>query len=146
MKLKDILRIKGYRVWSVRSNESLRQALEILVREKIGALLVLNWRGEITGILSERDIVRGCQLNAWDLSALKVEDLMTKGVIVAGPDDDVRDVMAVMTKYRIRHIPVVGEFGLEGMISIGDVVKSTLEESAEEVKHLKDFIFGELAG
>lgn len=142
MKLKDILKTKGSKVWTVRANQSIREALDILVNQKIGALLVLDEKGGIVGIISERDIVRGCHEKGKDLERAHVSELMTKDVVIGSPEDETSYIMGVMTQKRVRHIPVVSEGKLEGIVSIGDVVKSEIEDSKYEIHYLKEYIYG----
>lgn len=145
MKLEEILRHKGSKVWTVRDNQTVSHAIEVLNRHKIGAVIVLNHFEEIVGILSERDIIRKCQGNLWGLEIRPISQLMTQDVITAGPEDEVEHVMVLMTEHRIRHVPVVSDGKLEGIVSIGDIVKALLQESAYEVQSLKEFIYGSSA-
>ena len=145
MKLGDILKQKGSVVWTVRDDQTVHHAIEVLNRHKIGAVLVLDHHHQITGIISERDIIRSCHGSMWDLEARPVTQLMTKSVIAAGPEDEVEHVMLLMTEHRIRHVPVVRGGKLEGIVSIGDIVKALLQESAYEVQSLKEFIYGSTA-
>ncbi len=142
MKLKDILKTKGSKVWTVKANQSVRDALQILVNQKIGALLVLDDKGGIIGIISERDIVRGCFQNSKDLDGVPVNKLMTKEVIIGSPEDETSYIMGVMTQKRVRHIPVVAGGKLQGLVSIGDIVKSVIEDSQYEIHYLKEYIYG----
>lgn len=143
MKLKEILQKKGGTVWTVRADQTVREAVEILVEHKIGALLVLNEQGNIIGIISERDLVRGCQTRGKELPDAFVNQLMTKDVIIGSPEDETSYIMGVMTQSRIRHIPVVNQQGkLEGIVSIGDVVKSEIEDSKYEIHYLKEYMYG----
>ena len=143
MKLKDILAKKGKEVCTVKSGQTIQQALEILVDKKIGSLVVVDETGRIAGIISERDIVRGAHLHSRELIDLPVNKFMTKKVIIGSPDDDTQYIMGIMTKSRVRHIPVVWEGKLEGIVSIGDVVKSVIEESHYEIQNLKEYIYGQ---
>ncbi len=142
MKLKDILKAKGSKVWTVKANQSVRDALQVLVNQKIGALLVLDDKGGIIGIISERDIVRGCFQNNKELDAMPVNKLMTKEVIIGSPEDETSYIMGVMTQKRVRHIPVVAGGKLQGIVSIGDIVKSVIEDSQYEIHYLKEYIYG----
>ena len=142
MKLKDILKVKGSKVWTVKPNQTIREALKILVDQKIGALLVLDEKERIVGIISERDIVRGCYQNAKTLDAMPVSQLMTKEIAIGSPEDETSYIMGVMTQKRVRHIPVVSEGKLQGMVSIGDVVKSEIEDSKYEIHYLKEYLHG----
>ena len=142
MKLKDVLREKDSKVWTVSARQTVHDALRILVERKIGALLVLNDAGKIAGIISERDIIRGCFQNAAAIETMPVSKLMTQNVFVASPEDDIRVIMATMTEKRVRHIPVLENGELKGIVSIGDVVKSLLQDSEHQIKFLKEYIYG----
>ncbi len=140
--IKDILQHKGSKVWSVKANQTIQEALQILVRQKIGAVLVLNENGTIAGILSERDIVRGCYQDSKGLDKTPVKELMTKNVITGSPEDNISNVMAVMTENRVRHIPVLADGKVAGIVSIGDVVKALLEDSEHQIRYLKEYLYG----
>jgi len=142
MKLKDILGKKGVDVWTVKSNQTILQALEILVSKKIGALVVLDEKNRIAGIISERDIVRGTYAHPRELVDMPVSKFMTQKVIVGSPEDETSYIMGIMTQSRVRHIPVVYEGKLEGLVSIGDVVKSVIDDSNYEIHYLKEYIYG----
>lgn len=143
VKLKDILKHKGSRVWSVNTHQTVREAVEILAAQRIGALLVMDDNNAIAGIVSERDLARALNQKGKDLILMPVRDLMTSNVITASPEDDIKFIMGVMTRHRVRHIPVVREGKLEGLVSIGDVVKELLEESENQIRSLKEYMFGE---
>lgn len=142
MKLKDILKVKGSKVWTIKASQPVRDALQTLVNQKIGALLVLDEKGGIVGIISERDIVRGCFENGKELDGMPVSQLMTKEVVIGSPEDETSYIMGVMTQKRVRHIPVVAGGKLQGMVSIGDIVKSVIEDSQYEIHYLKEYIYG----
>ena len=143
MKLTEILKAKGSKVWTIKEKQTILEALKVLVEHKIGALLVYNAKNEFVGIISERDIMRGLYQKAKTWDSTLVEEWMTKNVIVAKPEDDTSYIMGVMTQNRVRHIPVVTNEGkLEGMVSIGDVVKSQLQDSQYEIHYLKEYIYG----
>ena len=142
MKLKDILNKKGSKVWTVKANQTISDALKVLVNQKIGALLVLDEKSGIVGIISERDIVRGCHQNSKELDTMPVNKLITKEVIIGSPEDETSYIMGVMTQKRVRHIPVVAGGKLQGIVSIGDIVKSVIEDSQYEIHYLKEYIYG----
>ncbi|MFA6571634.1 MAG: CBS domain-containing protein [Bacteroidota bacterium] len=142
MKVKDILKNKGPEVFTVGEEKSLLEAMKILVVNKIGVLLVLNNSGKIIGILSERDLIRECFNNPGAFANNKVKDAMTKEVIIVESDDDIEYVESIMTKNRIRHLPVVHNNILVGLISIGDIVKSLLTSTLTDNKYLFDYISG----
>ncbi len=142
MLLKEILAAKGSKVWNIASGETVGLAVRTLVENKIGALLVMEPDGSISGIISERDIMRLCNHHPKDWHELIVRDVMTRRVIVCTPDDDSDYVMGVMTQNRIRHIPVIKDGRLEGVVSIGDVVKAQLKDSRYENQYLKEYLSG----
>ncbi|PKU22722.1 CBS domain-containing protein [Telmatospirillum siberiense] len=116
------------------------EAAKALHHRRIGALVVMDPQQGIVGILSERDIVRGMALHGAKAEDLKVRDLMTSAVLVCGPDDSLDTLMSIMTNKRVRHLPVVEEGELIGIITIGDVVKSRLEEATMQVDSLRDYV------
>lgn len=142
MLLKEILSSKGTKVWSVKANQTVHEALDVLVNHKIGALLVFDEKGEIAGIISERDIMRECYYNLSGWQSSLVNKVMTKNIVIATPDDPVDYIMGIMTHNRVRHIPVLQGEKLEGIISIGDVVKAQLKDSEYENRYLKEYLYG----
>jgi len=142
MLLKEILALKGSKVWSTSTKASLQDALTLLIKNKIGALLVLDDTENVVGVLSERDIMRECLANPKTFSKTPVSKVMTARVIIATPDDKVAHIMGVMTHNRVRHIPVLDQGKLVGLISIGDVVKAQLQETEYEIRYLKEYMFG----
>lgn len=143
MKLRDILKAKGSKVWTIKDYQTVYDALNILVKHNIGALIVLDDHEHLVGMLSERDIVRACLYNSKELDTLLVRKLMSKPVISAAPDEDIGNIMRLMTDNRIRHIPILVEGKLAGVVSIGDVVKSVIEESHNQIQYLKDYLYGD---
>lgn len=141
MKIRNILSEKGSSVWSVAPMTTVKEAVDTLVQHNIGALLVIDG-GNPIGIITERDILRLTASDPEGLSRLKVEDVMTRDLIICHSDDDIDTVMGVLTQARIRHIPIVDEGQISGMISIGDLVKAKLQEGAVTIKYLRDYITG----
>lgn len=144
MKVKDIIKNKGPEVFTISEEKTLWEALKILVNNNIGVLLVLNLDAKITGILSERDILREVYKNPETYRDKLVKEVMTSNLIIVEPDDDIDYVESIMTENRIRHLPVVKEKILVGLISIGDIVKAQLSGSRYENKYLRDYISGNL--
>ena len=144
MKIKDILNVKGSKVWTIQGTQTLREASKILVSQGIGALPVLDPKsGHVTGIVSERDIVRaGIDERGRTPDQILVKEIMTAQVIFGTPGDEMGQVMEVMTRRRIRHIPILDSGRLAGIISIGDVVKAILEDSKHEIESLKEYLYG----
>ncbi len=140
MLVKQIFKQKDNRIITVKPGDTVATAAEILKRENIGALMVSGPGGKLAGIISERDIVRAMPAHGPNLFAMTVEQLMTREVITCSSEDRVHDLMKKMTSGRFRHLPVVDAGNLTGIISIGDVVKSRLEELEAEASQLRDYI------
>jgi CBS domain-containing protein len=142
MNVETILRDKGDWVATIRPDATIAAAIDMLNRERVGALVVSEDGGEVAGVLSERDIVRALGRHGEDLLSRAVEDIMTRDVITCEPGDTVGELMSEMTNRRIRHLPVVVEGRLRGIVSIGDVVKNRLDEVEFEASSLRSFIAG----
>jgi len=142
MNVDAILRGKGDTVTLVTPDAPIAEAVAVLRREGIGALGVSRDGVAVDGILSERDIIHGLARMGPQLLDAKVEQLMTRRVFTCTPRDSIADLMAEMTKRRIRHIPVLQDGELAGIISIGDVVKARLDEMEYETSSLRSFIAG----
>jgi CBS domain-containing protein len=136
MNIASILARKGGRVVTCGPDQSIRQALGLLAEHNIGALVVVDATGAPVGILSERDIVREAARDE-RLFGRAVGEIMTRDVIVGVPEDDLRAVRHTMTERRFRHVPVVVEGRLVGIVSIGDVVKAELDQYLGEVDTLQ---------
>jgi CBS domain-containing protein len=139
-KVSEVLRQKGDRVVTVAPQQTVASVVQVLTKNRIGASPVINEDGELIGIISERDIIRGISEHANALLTLPVEQLMTRDVETCSPQDRLVDLMQVMTLRRIRHLPVVQNGALRGIVSIGDVVKQRLEEVQSEVEDLHRYI------
>jgi CBS domain-containing protein len=142
MLVSQIFKDKGDRIVTARPDDTIATAVEILKRERIGAVMVLDAAGALAGILSERDIVRAMPEHGPGLFDLPVERLMTREVVTCGPEDRVHEIMKNMTAGRFRHMPVKDGGKLVGIISIGDVVKNRLQELETETSQLRDYIVG----
>ncbi len=142
MLVRHIVSVNGADVATVRPDATIADAAKLLKERNIGALVVTTEDGRLAGILSERDLVRGLPEHGADLLALKVKDRMTADVTTCTLDDRVDDIMKLMTDGRFRHLPVVEEGKLAGIVSIGDVVKSRLEELESETTTLREYIAG----
>ena len=140
MQVQDILQSKGADVFTVTPSSTIKQAVEVLGSKNIGAVVVKDDDGKIAGILSERDVVRVMQKQAGDVMSVTVSSCMTPNPYVCALETTVNDLMAQMTDKRIRHMPVVQNGALVGMISIGDVVKRKIEQSEQEAAALKEYI------
>lgn len=142
MKVESILKGKGRSVETVRPDVSIVMALHKLITMGIGALVVSDDGTRVGGVLNERDIVRGLNKHGSRLMDMQVGDVMSKGVPVCSPDDSLKRVMEEMTRTRNRHVPVVDDGKLCGLVSIGDVVKNLVEEVELEVGVLRDAYIG----
>src|SRR5512144_314397 len=140
MFVSDILKHKGSSVVSITSERAVAEALALMAQHRIGAVLVLDPNGEIAGILSERDLVRGMHRNGKAVFDKRVADLMTRPVVTCSPRDPVAAIEGMMTAQRFRHVPVVDAGKLIGIVSIGDVVKNRIEETEAEVEALRRYI------
>ena len=140
MNVETILATKGREVVTVKPGESVAAAAETLHKRRIGAALVLGEDGSIDGVVSERDIVRGLATHGGVVLGMKVSELMTSDVLTCEPGDAVDHIMAVMTERRVRHLPVLRNGKLVGVISIGDVVKHRLAEIEGEAQRLREYI------
>jgi CBS domain-containing protein len=138
MKVSDILGSKGNAVTTIRPEAKISTVVRRLKLEGIGAMVVSEDSVQVVGIISERDIVRGLAEDGADLLEKRVLDLMTSPVKTCTLDAKIKEIMAVMTRSRIRHLPVVEDSRLVGIISIGDVVKNRLEEVELEADVLRD--------
>jgi len=139
MTVSNILHHKGSDVVSVSANCSLQEAASILTTKRIGALMVMSG-DEIEGVLSERDLVRAIADGGGGCLKDTVATVMTPSVITCSPTDSVTTVMNTMSSKRIRHLPVVSEGKLMGMVSIGDVVKAKIAKAELEADALKTYI------
>jgi CBS domain-containing protein len=140
MKISLLLSRKDASVATIRSGASIGEAVEELVAHRIGALVVSRDGEHIEGIVSERDIVRGLAANRDSFLEEPVASIMTSTVFTCSPDDEVETLMQVMTDRRIRHVPVVDGHSLCGIVSIGDVVKSRIDELEKDRRELVDYI------
>jgi len=140
MFVSDILSQKGGLVFTVTPGTSVAQVSQQLSVRRIGSVLVLDAEGSVTGIVSERDLVRALASHGAKAMELEARQVMTRDVITCDPDDSIDQVMQTMTRGRFRHLPVVRHGELLGLISIGDVVKARLEETKHETEALKAYI------
>ncbi len=142
MKVRDMLVTKGDQVATIRPDVTIETALQRLKQERIGALVASDDGYTVAGIISERDIVRGLPDHGAALLEMKVSEIMTQSVKTCGLHASVQEIMREMTRSKFRHMPVVSEGRLCGVISIGDVVKNRLEELETETDVLRDYIGG----
>jgi CBS domain-containing protein len=139
MKIGTILATKGMSVITIRPEQSLGEAVALLSKHNIGALVVVDAAGKPVGILSERDIVRQAAKSK-DVFAASINQVMTKNVITGTLHDDLHSVLQTMTDRHFRHLPVVDEGRLVGIVSIGDLVKAQLNEYKGEIDTLQTLV------
>ncbi len=140
MHVKVVLKSKGTAVETVRPESTIADAVDRLKTKRIGVLVVSNDGSTVSGIISERDIVNGLAEFGSSLLDQRVDALMTREVKTCTPEDTVNSVMELMTDRRIRHLPVIQDGVLAGIISIGDAVKNRLQELESETEHLREYI------
>ena len=140
MKVSDLLRSKGDKVVTVKSDESVQALVDLLAQHHIGALVVSDDGSHIDGIVSERDIVRQLQTAGSQVLEQQVATIMTPDVFTCAPTDPVEELATRMTEHRIRHMPVVVEGNLKAIVSIGDVVKSRIAQLTDERDQLVGYL------
>jgi CBS domain-containing protein len=139
--VRDILKIKGYDVWSVDADSTVYDALVLMADKNVGALVVLEER-KLAGIFSERDYARKVILKGKSSLNTPVKEIMTSAVYCVRPDQMIEDCMVLMTDKRIRHLPVLEDEQLVGIVSIGDVVKEIIAEQGITIQQLENYIVG----
>ena len=142
MSVSQILKQKGRDVITALPADTVKHVAEILGAKRIGAIVVSSGNGVIDGIVSERDVVRAVGEQGAGALEKNVSSIMTKNVRSCSDDDSETELMALMTQHRIRHLPVVTEGKLSGMISIGDVVKFRIEQIERDAADMKAYISG----
>ena len=139
-KVSSVLKRKGPDVVTVTPQQTVARVVEVLAQNRIGAVPVINQEGQLIGIISERDIIRGLSEHADAVLALRADQLMTRDIKTCSSEDELVDLMEVITQQRIRHLPVIQNGALQGIVSIGDVVKQRLEEVQSEAEELRGYI------
>jgi len=139
--VEQLLSVKGNVVWKVDVNESVYSAIELLAAKEVGALLVIE-DDKLVGIVSERDYARNVVLKGHNPHNLLVRDIMTLRVVYATPEHSTKDCMALMTEKCFRHLPILDQGKLLGLISIGDLVKDIISEQQFTIDQLENYIYG----
>jgi len=135
-----ILRQKGRAVTTARSTDTIQTIVGQLSSRRIGAIVIVGNDGKIIGIVSERDIVRGLADHGVDLLSKTVDSVMTRLVVTCTEATSIDGLMSVMTERRIRHVPVLSQDAMSGIVSIGDVVKHHIEDVEQEATALREYI------
>ncbi len=139
--VRELLQTKGDRVWTIGPDASVYEALGLMADRDIGALLVMQ-DGKPVGLISERDYARKVILKGHSSKDLPVRDIMTRRVVCTNPDQTLDQCMAVITERRVRHLPVIEDGGVVGLISIGDLVKAIIDEQQHVIEQLEHYISG----
>jgi CBS domain-containing protein len=141
VRVRQLLGRKGQDVWSIDVDEPVLAAIQTMADRHVGALPVTR-NGELVGVISERDYARKVILLGRSSAETPVWQIMSSPVVTVTPDDDVRQCMQVMTDRRIRHLPVLADGRMVGMISIGDLVRTVIEDQEQTIEQLERFISG----
>jgi CBS domain-containing protein len=139
--VEQLLSVKSSDIWSIDPDALVFDAITLMAEKGIGALLVIKDQ-RVVGILSERDYARKVLLKGRSSRQTPVRDIMTADVIFASPEQTVEECMGLMTNKRIRHLPVMADDRLEGVISIGDLVKAVIADQQETIEQLESYIRG----
>ncbi len=139
MLVSEILNKKSSSVFTMSPNDSVEDAIGMFKEKKIGAVTICDTRGKLVGILTERDVLHSQAEIGAETFKLKIEEIMSQ-VYICKPDEDIKSVMRLMTIKRVRHVPVVIDGKLIGMVSIGDIVKNQLDEAQLEIDTMRDFV------
>ncbi|QDU93843.1 CBS domain-containing protein [Lignipirellula cremea] len=140
MFVRDILKVKGSKVYSINPDTMLSDVVDRLVSHNCGSLVVRNEAGDMIGIVTERDILKACAAKVGLLHELSTEKYMSTRLVTGLPDETIAVVMGRMTEKRIRHLPIMENGKLAGMVSIGDIVKAQHQQLSVENHYLKNYI------
>ena len=139
----DILKTKGKTIWSVKPQDTVFNTIKVMAERNVGAVLVLE-NEKISGIFSERDFIRHCAKGNIHLEQALIKDMMTSHILSVAPNTTTDECMSIMTTKRIRHLPVLENEKLIGLISIGDVVNRIIEDHKFSINQLERYVQGEL--
>lgn len=142
MKARDILEEKGTRVITIHKKNLLVDVMSYFLVNRVGSLVVVDKYDKILGIVAPVDVLKALHKDPHNISNMTVQEVMCPEVIVAGPDDEIESLMAIMTENRIRHIPIMEDDNMVGLVSIGDVVKAQSSVHEVQINYLKDYIEG----
>jgi CBS domain-containing protein len=145
-KIKDVLEEKASEVIGVKPSSTVYDAIHQMVNHNIGAVLVVSEDEKLVGIFTERDILKECVRRSDRLKNTSVESVMTTDLIIGLSGDEVDYLLGIMTENKIRHVPILEDGRVMGIVSIGDLVKSQLKDAHYENRYLKDYIMGKYPG
>jgi CBS domain-containing protein len=140
MKIRDLVNEKGNRVYAVPGNMILSEATQVMAEKNIGALIVVN-EDKTIGVFTERDVLKQVAADA-DMDAKSVSEVVTTDIFIAQAEDDLEYAMTIMIQKNIRHLPVLDDGKLVGVLSMRDVVKVQVKSLEAEVRYMKDFLAG----
>lgn len=146
MRVSDLLAAKSRRLITTSPRQSLFEVMRLLIDEAISCLPVLGDDGRVIGIISDKDVFRAVYVHPGNFRALTVEQFMTTDLIIGVPDDDISYIAGLMTTNRIRHIPIMDNGTLAGLISVGDIVKTQMRDIEVENRYLWSYINGSYPG
>ncbi|MCK4906418.1 MAG: CBS domain-containing protein [Spirochaetes bacterium] len=138
--INDILKEKGNAVISVDNSAAIDIALEKMVENNVGSVIIMD-KDSVLGIFTERDYLKFVVRDKQEMTTL-VKDVMTKNIVVVAPSDNIDDALAIMTEKRLRHLPVINDKKLIGIVSIGDLVKEKIRDQEATIRYLSDYIGG----
>ncbi|MCH8062547.1 MAG: CBS domain-containing protein, partial [Chloroflexi bacterium] len=139
--VQSVLKVKGSQVWSLGPDATAYEAIAMMADKGVGAILVIS-QGRLLGIISERDYARKVILKEQFSKEIMIRDIMTSSVLTVTPDHTVGECMRIVTDHCVRHLPVIEGEKVVGVISIGDLVKSTISAQEETIHHLNGYITG----
>ncbi len=139
--VRHLLQQKGRQVWTLPPRATVYEALELMASKNLGALVIVE-QDRVVGIFSERDYARRVVLKGRASRTTLLGDVMTRAVLYVGPDDTIENCMALMTEHRLRHLPVLEDGQLAGIVSIGDVVKAIITHQKVTIENLENYIMG----
>ena len=142
MKAREILAEKGSRVITIHKKNLLVDVMSYFLVNRVGSLVVVDKHDKILGIVAPVDVLKALHKDPHNISNMMVQEVMSGEVIVAGPDEDIESLMAIMTENRIRHIPILDDGKMVGLVSIGDVVKAQSTVHEVQINYLKDYMEG----
>ena len=142
IQVRDILRFKGREVWSVSPDASVLDAIRQLDEKSVGALMVIDDGGQLQGVISERDYARKVCLRGRSSAETRVREIMTAEVVRISPSQTVKECMEVMTEKRIRHLPVLEDGEVVGVVSIGDIVRAIIADQHDYIEQPESYITG----
>lgn len=144
--VKELLEEKGNNIWTIKISNTVYDGLVMMAKKDVGALVVVDKEEKLAGIFSERDYARKVVLLGKTSKETQVGDMMTTEISAVKPENTIQECMAIMTKKRVRHLPVIEGGKLVGIVSIGDAVNRIISDQQETIHNLEDYIYGRAYG